>query len=104
MSRVWMLILLLTTAGGLRVMNNQVAMRRASAITHANMRQTPPQAPLIIDVDPCGADTWRLGPAADIIKAGGVGVIPTDSSYALVCSVDSKEGIERLLRIKVGLP
>jgi tRNA threonylcarbamoyl adenosine modification protein (Sua5/YciO/YrdC/YwlC family) len=38
--------------------------------------------------------------AADIIRSGGVIVFPTDSSYALGCSLDNKDGLERMRRIR----
>jgi len=39
----------------------------------------------------------------DIVEAldqGGLGVLPTESGYGLVTRLDSKEGVERLLRLK----
>ena len=30
-----------------------------------------------------GADSWKLEPVIKVIKEGGVGVIPTDTVYAL---------------------
>lgn len=35
----------------------------------------------------------------DILMDGGIGVIPTDSVYALACRKNNKEGIERIIRI-----
>lgn len=41
--------------------------------------------------------------AVEIIRAGGVIAYPTDSSYALGCSIGNKEAMERIRRIrKVG--
>jgi tRNA threonylcarbamoyl adenosine modification protein (Sua5/YciO/YrdC/YwlC family) len=36
----------------------------------------------------------------EIIRAGGVIVYPTDSSYAFGCRMDNKEGLERIRRIR----
>ncbi|WP_348945126.1 L-threonylcarbamoyladenylate synthase [Chitinibacter sp. FCG-7] len=38
--------------------------------------------------------------AADIIRSGGLVVYPTDSCYALGCSLDNKDGLERIRRIR----
>jgi tRNA threonylcarbamoyl adenosine modification protein (Sua5/YciO/YrdC/YwlC family) len=41
-----------------------------------------------------------LKQAAQILHAGGVAAIPTDSSYALVCHLDDKAAVEALRRIR----
>jgi len=38
--------------------------------------------------------------AAQIVHAGGLVALPTDSSYALVCQLDDKAAVERLRRIR----
>lgn len=38
--------------------------------------------------------------AAEIIHAGGIVALPTDSSYALVCHLDDKDAVDRLRRIR----
>jgi tRNA A37 threonylcarbamoyladenosine synthetase subunit TsaC/SUA5/YrdC len=38
--------------------------------------------------------------AAEIIKAGGLVVYPTDSSYALGCQIGDKSAIERIRRLR----
>ncbi len=38
--------------------------------------------------------------AVDIVRAGGVVVYPTDSSYALGCHIGDKEAMERIRRIR----
>ena len=38
--------------------------------------------------------------AAQIVDAGGIIALPTDSSYALVCQLDDKNAVERLRRIR----
>lgn len=38
--------------------------------------------------------------AADMIHAGGIVALPTDSSYALVCHLDDKAAVDRLRRIR----
>ncbi|KAH8056722.1 L-threonylcarbamoyladenylate synthase [Aureococcus anophagefferens] len=54
-----------------------------------------------LDVLADGSDAWRLDD--DIIgtlNRGGVGVIPTDTSYSFVARVDSKAAVQRLLALK----
>lgn len=41
-----------------------------------------------------------LKQAVQIINAGGIVALPTDSCYALVCQLDNKEAVERLRRIR----
>jgi tRNA threonylcarbamoyl adenosine modification protein (Sua5/YciO/YrdC/YwlC family) len=38
--------------------------------------------------------------AADMIHAGGIVALPTDSSYALVCHLDDKGAVDRLRRLR----
>ena len=54
-----------------------------------------------IQVEKDGSDAWKTMDIVEIIQdLGGVGVLPTDTGYCFVTSLDSKLGIERLLRIK----
>ncbi|XP_028051754.1 uncharacterized protein LOC114256319 isoform X3 [Camellia sinensis] len=55
---------------------------------------------LYVEVDPSGADGWKLDPVVKLLKEGAVGVIPTDTVYAIVCDLKSQSAIERLRRIK----
>ena len=41
-----------------------------------------------------------LKQAAQIVGAGGIVAIPTDSAYALVCRLDDKTAVEKLRRIR----
>src|SRR3954462_10520519 len=38
--------------------------------------------------------------AAQIIEAGGIVAVPTDSCYALVCHLDDKDAVQRLRQIR----
>ncbi|THG22549.1 hypothetical protein TEA_028629 [Camellia sinensis var. sinensis] len=53
---------------------------------------------LYVEVDPSGADGWKLDPVVKLLKEGAVGVIPTDTVYAIVCDLKSQSAIERLRR------
>lgn len=52
------------------------------------------------EVHPENPQSRLLKQAAQILQAGGVAAIPTDSSYALVCHLDDKAAAERLRRIR----
>ncbi|XP_023527501.1 uncharacterized protein LOC111790710 [Cucurbita pepo subsp. pepo] len=47
-----------------------------------------------------GEDAWKLEPIVDLLKEGAVGVIPTDTVYAIVCDLKNPSAIERMRRIK----
>ncbi|KAL5973060.1 hypothetical protein ACLOJK_039867 [Asimina triloba] len=42
-----------------------------------------------LEVDPSGGATWKLEPVIQLLKEGAVGVIPTDTVYAFLCSLYS---------------
>eukprot|EP00980_Cylindrotheca_fusiformis_P025321 scaffold13478_cov132-Cylindrotheca_fusiformis.AAC.14 len=54
----------------------------------------------LIEVEADGQDAWRTMDIVDILQRGGLGVLPTESGYGFVCLLESKNGLDRLLRIK----
>lgn len=56
--------------------------------------------PQHFEVHPDNPQPRLLKQAVQILHAGGVAAIPTDSSYALVCHLDDKTAAERLRRIR----
>ena len=52
------------------------------------------------EVHPDNPQSRLLKQAAQILHAGGIAAIPTDSSYALVCHLDDKAAAENLRRIR----
>lgn len=52
------------------------------------------------EVHPQNPQLRLLKQAAQILQAGGVAAIPTDSSYALVCRLDDKSAAEQLRRLR----
>jgi len=52
------------------------------------------------EVHPQNPQVRLLRQAAQILQAGGVAAVPTDSSYALVCQLDDKAAAERLRRLR----
>lgn len=53
-----------------------------------------------VRVEADGEDAWRTMDIVDILQRGGLGVLPTESGYGFVCSLDSRDALDRLLRIK----
>ena len=54
----------------------------------------------LFEVHPHNPQPRLLKQAAQILQAGGVAAVPTDSSYALVCRLDDKDAAEQLRRIR----
>ncbi len=52
------------------------------------------------EVHPDNPQPRLLKQAAQILHAGGIAAVPTDSSYALVCHLDDKDAAARLRRIR----
>lgn len=52
------------------------------------------------EVHPQNPQPRLLKQAAQILHAGGIAAVPTDSSYALVCRLDDKAAAERLRRLR----
>ena len=53
-----------------------------------------------LEIHPVNPQTRLIRKAADIVRDGGVIVIPTDSSYALVCRLDDKVAVDRIRQIR----
>ncbi len=45
-------------------------------------------------------DDRMLQKAADILKNNGIGIIPTDTVYAIICDINSKKGLEKLCKLQ----
>lgn len=52
------------------------------------------------EVHPNDPQPRLLKQAAQILHAGGIAAVPTDSSYALVCHIDDKAAAQELRRIR----
>ena len=54
----------------------------------------------LFEVHPDNPQPRLLKQAAQILHAGGIAAVPTDSSYALVCHLDDRAAAENLRRIR----
>ena len=55
---------------------------------------------LMLKVHPIDPQLRQLRQAAQILEHGGVGAMPTDSCYALVCHLDDKAAVDRIRAIR----
>ncbi|KAH6781214.1 DHBP synthase RibB-like alpha/beta domain-containing protein [Perilla frutescens var. frutescens] len=77
-----------------------VVKRSPKRLKYSTPRFTKEDGLLYVEVDPFGSDSWKLDPIVELLKEGAVGVIPTDTVYAIVCDLRNSSAIERLRRIK----
>lgn len=52
------------------------------------------------EIHPVNPQSRLIKKVADIVREGGVVVLPTDSSYALVCRLDDKAAVDRIRQIR----
>lgn len=55
---------------------------------------------MFLRVDSESPEPWLVVKVADILRRGGVAVLPTDTLYALACSLQRPEAIERLYALR----
>ncbi|UJF24781.1 threonylcarbamoyl-AMP synthase [Suttonella sp. R2A3] len=49
-----------------------------------------------IDMHPERINPRHISQVADVIREGGVAILPTDSGYSLICGLDEKKAAERI--------
>ena len=54
----------------------------------------------MFSIHPRNPQSRLLKQAAHILDLGGIGAIPTDSSYALVCHLDDKRAVDRIRQLR----
>ena len=54
----------------------------------------------MFSIHPRNPQSRLLKQAAHILDLGGIGAIPTDSSYALVCHLDDKQAVDRIRQLR----
>ncbi|WIA42890.1 hypothetical protein OEZ86_008806 [Tetradesmus obliquus] len=66
------------------------AVKSAKRLKYAGIGQRAVHDPLFVSVQADGSDAWRLEPVIQLLKDGGVGIIPTDSLPAVVCDLENR--------------
>ena len=55
---------------------------------------------MALSINPTEPEPWLVARVAQTLARGGVAVLPTDTVYAIACTLEDSEGIERLYRVK----
>ena len=55
---------------------------------------------MIIEIDPIEPEPWLVARAAEALRKGGVGIIPTDTVYGLACGISQTKAIKRVYELK----
>ena len=50
-------------------------------------------------VAPGNIDDRVLSRTVKLLESGGIAALPTDTSWSIVCSIESREGIKKLRRL-----
>ncbi|KVI09261.1 DHBP synthase RibB-like alpha/beta domain-containing protein [Cynara cardunculus var. scolymus] len=83
-----------------RLKVSAVVKKSPKRLKYASPRLPKEDGLLYVEVDPNGEDTWKLDSIVELLKEGAVGVIPTDTVYAMVCDMNNHDAIQRLRRLK----
>jgi tRNA threonylcarbamoyl adenosine modification protein (Sua5/YciO/YrdC/YwlC family) len=57
-------------------------------------------ATVLLEIDPADPQPWLLARAVDVLRKGGVVVLPTDTVYGLTCTINHPAAIERIYALK----
>ena len=55
---------------------------------------------MIVEIDPESPESWLVARAAEVLRKGGVGIIPTDTVYGLACGIGHPKAIRRIYELK----
>ena len=55
---------------------------------------------MLLQIDPKEPEPWLLARAIDVLRRGGVAVIPTDTVYGLACCLSAQKSIQRIYALK----
>lgn len=53
-----------------------------------------------LHIDPIEPESWLVARVVQVLKRGGVVVLPTDTVYAFACALSNSDAIERLYGVK----
>jgi tRNA threonylcarbamoyl adenosine modification protein (Sua5/YciO/YrdC/YwlC family) len=55
---------------------------------------------VIVEIDPHSPEPWLVARAAEVLRKGGVAIIPTDTVYGLACGISHAKSIKRIYALK----
>lgn len=55
---------------------------------------------MILEIDPIEPEPWLLPRAAQVLRSGGIVVMPTDTVYGLTCGITHHDAIQRIYKLK----
>lgn len=55
---------------------------------------------MILEIDPIEPQPWLLARAAQVLRDGGIVVMPTDTVYGLTCGITHHDAIRRIYKLK----
>ena len=55
---------------------------------------------MFLSIDPEDPQPWLVAKVVEVLRRGGVAVLPTDTVYGIACSIAEPEPIERLYALK----
>ena len=55
---------------------------------------------MIVEIDPVEPESWLIARAAEVLRKGGVAIIPTDTVYGLACGISDAKAIKRIYELK----
>ena len=55
---------------------------------------------MFLRIDPEEPEPWLISRVADVLRKGGVAVVPTDTLYGIACRLDDEAAVRRVYAIK----
>ena len=55
---------------------------------------------MILEIDPVEPEPWLLARAVQVLRHGGIVVMPTDTVYGLTCGITHHDAIRRIYKLK----
>ncbi len=55
---------------------------------------------MVLGIDPVEPEPWLLARAVQVLRHGGIVVMPTDTVYGLTCGITHHEAIRRIYKLK----
>jgi len=55
---------------------------------------------MFLSIDPEQPQPWLVAKVVEVLRRGGVAVLPTDTVYGIACSIDQPQAIQRIYALK----